>query len=145
MFSKSHFKSHFWYQSYQTRKFFPNSYKPLLFWSILKASSMMCHHFTLYGIKPPQNCHCQNPRIDVQILWNQVTWKIHKLEFFIQQYKCKFSSTWFLTWCLFCEHSARNLEMTIRFSLQFRLSLNDFIGQKCLKLNLRSTFVPAWS
>ena len=36
-------------------------------------------------------------------------------------------------------YGVRNLEMSIRFSLK---SLNDFLGQKCLKLKLRSAFVP---
>ena len=37
-------------------------------------------------------------------------------------------------------YGVRNLEMAICFSLFGRL--NDFIGQKCLKLKLRSAFVP---
>ena len=41
-------------------------------------------------------------------------------------------------------YSARNLEMTIRFFLYNLGSLNDFIGQKCLKLKLRSAFVPSY-
>ena len=40
-----------------------------------------------------------------------------------------------------CMYGARNIEMSIRFSLKSR-PLNDFIGQKCLKLKLRSAFVP---
>ena len=43
-----------------------------------------------------------------------------------------------------CLYSARNLEMSIRFSLKLG-RLNNFIGQKCLKLKLRSAFVPTWS